>query len=202
VEWAAWSIFALNTPVASTKIPQPFLTRIKHFFDLDRAREPEKGDLKGARFAFFSDEQPGKGQDAYFTVLDAVCLVLALYLSDLGFKQLETIFVLRHIRKDVAREVSAADQRKIRYRILEGGEPLLLLLGRVEITAPYASSKTKNVHPIVYGPIFVHGYAELKGKFCEAIAQLRKFAVIDFGQLLIDLPEALAQAPIRKRGRA
>jgi hypothetical protein len=201
VEWAAWSNFALNTPIASTEIPRPFLTRIKHFFDLDRAREPAKSDQAGARYAFFGDDQPGKGQDTSFTLLDAACLVLALYLSDLGFKQLETICVLRHIRKHIARELTAAQRSKKRHRVLEGDDPLLLLLGRVEITSPYASVKAQDGRPMVYGPIFVRGYKELQGEFCVKVAQLRKVAVIDFGQLLTDLPEALAVAPIPKRGR-
>ncbi|MEQ8694542.1 MAG: hypothetical protein RIC85_04375 [Gammaproteobacteria bacterium] len=101
LEIALWQTFTQGD--RGPKVDRTFKGRIQKLLDLDRAG----GFGAPSEFAFHAAAPPGRGQEVHFTLLDAFCLAIGLDLLDVGFKQSEVVFLLRHLRKDQADKLLA-----------------------------------------------------------------------------------------------
>jgi hypothetical protein len=99
VEWALWRICSLSHRQADTEPSQIFRTRIKRLLDVDRTFESSNINIDpGAAHAFGKIELGGRGVETPYTAEDAFSLAIALDLLNVGFKQSEVVFVIRHVR--------------------------------------------------------------------------------------------------------
>ena len=119
VEWALWRAFTLAR--SSGEGPPPiFRTRIKRLLDLDRDLDVSVfGAKPPCPFAFVEPSEGGSGTEAHYAAFDAFCLALALDLLDVGFKQGEIVYLMRHLREsledrfpDLLRRPSLIDRQR------------------------------------------------------------------------------------------
>ncbi|MEQ1615275.1 MAG: hypothetical protein ABL904_21190 [Hyphomicrobiaceae bacterium] len=102
VEWALWRAFTLARSPGDGP-PPIFRTRIKRLLDLDRDLDAAAfGATPPCDFAFVAPAEGGSGVEAQYTPFDAFCLAIALDLLDVGFKQGEIVFLMRHLRDTLA----------------------------------------------------------------------------------------------------
>ena len=220
MEWALWRAFTLGRSV--TNGPPPiFKTRIKRLLDIDRTFEA--GQFHGASaadFAFGGPVVEGTGIDVAYAAVDVFCLALALDLLDVGFKQSEIVFVMRHLRKPLERwypkivaRPSLLD-RQVRlanrypqlpsHQPAEGRAPqadarVFLILNRIEMTEllPAAGSR-----PVFGAPEFCEGAASLHERLHTLMPrQRRTVIVLEVAGVAQAVSAFLQKAPVVRRGR-
>lgn len=198
-EWACWNA---NTLGQQRQIPQVFLTRIKRLLELDRA--PLDDDMPGAAFSD-SPTPLGKGNEALFSEFDVFCLAIGLDLLDLGFKQSEVVFLLRHIRPSLAKkhlrikETSSVHGRN-RYGITKTNG-VYLIIRKVEIREFYSRIPEDHRDPIALLPIYCFGNQELAESIQDLANHDRKCVVVELAKMTAILGDLLPKAPVITRGR-
>ena len=88
-------------------------TRAKRLLEIDRKKEIFESKVAHACHAFCESLPDGKGTDISYTAFDAFCLGFALDMLDIGFKQAEIVYVLRHARASM----------KVVYRLIMASPP-------------------------------------------------------------------------------
>lgn len=73
------------------------LTEIKRLLDTDRHLVPKRGE----KFAFFSEEGSGRGNETWFSEYEAFAVLLALNLLHHGFPQQTCVEIMRSLRGDL-----------------------------------------------------------------------------------------------------
>jgi hypothetical protein len=88
------------------------LVRIKRLLDIDRRLRPRP---KAARYAFFSEAGPGKGQEILFSPYEAFALDIALFIVMQGMPQLDIVEIFRFLRADLEIEHKGILAKPLRY---------------------------------------------------------------------------------------
>jgi len=200
-------------------MPVVFRTRIKKLLDIDRSG-PMTGEEPGASPRAFSDDQPpGSGSEAAFTAFDVFCLALALDLLDMGFKQAEIVFLLRHMREDlrpvferIVRDYPPANRQRYRAKDFpncpatetQSGAKVVdanvyLLVRKIELRELVPAMAAK--HPLIAPPQICAGQVELAEALRDLNSVQRKMLVIEIGLSARLAPTFLSSAPLTKRGR-
>ena len=173
LEIALWQSFTQGD--RGPKVDRTFKGRIQKLLDLDRAG----GFGAPSEFAFHAAAPPGRGQEVHFTLLDAFCLAIGLDLLDVGFKQSEVVFLLRHL-----------DQ---------GDKRLFMVLRKVEMTETIGVGRTTS-QPVLLEPLFLNGPGG-----SDFLADMgynnRTRIVLEIAELATLLEQELAKAPNIRRGR-
>lgn len=225
VEWALWRAFRPTGSRDDGPVPV-FRTRIKRLLDLDR--EPivdgqESG--SASEYAFVATPDGGKGAEAAYEPVDAFCLGLALDLLDVGFKQSEVVFLMRHLRSElddwfprlmkrpslVDRQDVIAKQHPRLPKIKRGAKAavvdarVFLLLGRIELTevlSGIASDQRKKQPAVFPQPVYCEGIVELGNVLDELMPHHRRTVIIlELAKLAHAVSDFLAVAPAVPRGR-
>ncbi|MEN8129634.1 MAG: hypothetical protein ABFS45_05445 [Pseudomonadota bacterium] len=215
VEWAIWQ--SLDSQYAfGREPPKTFQTRIKRLLEIDRAA-PEDS----PRFAFSEGPPSGQGVDVSFTPFDAFCLALALDLLDMGFKQSEIVFLLRHIRPLLKNEFDWMTSRRIPLRqvALAENHPdlpsfwegdrrladfrLFTLIQKVELKElhPSTANAEDMNSPFIYQPVFCRGIEALDLEINRRNWSFRKALVLELSTTATLVTRFLDEAPATKRGR-
>ncbi len=215
VEWALWRFFTLGKRT-SDKPPQKFRTRIKRLLELDRA-----GTGSADAYAFLDSDPEGQGVDAEYTPLNAFCLCLAMDMLDAGYKQAEVVFLLQHIRRQLApqfRRIQASPPA-IRQKVAAADRPgcpayeergvrwadcrVFMVLEKIELTEvlPVASTGKRIRDPAFLQPTFCRGVAALGRELHHMNFQYRKALVMEVASPAAAIDELLREAPEIKRGR-
>jgi len=219
MEWALWRAFTLGRSVAHGP-PPIFKTRIKRLLDIDRTFEAGEFHASPADFAFGGPVVEGTGIDVAYAAVDVFCLALALDLLDVGFKQSEIVFVMRHLRKPLERwypkivaRPSLLD-RQVRlanrypqlpsHQPAEGRAPqadarVFLILNRIEMTEllPAVGSR-----PVFGAPEFCEGAASLHERLHTLMPrQRRTVIVLEVAGVAQAVSAFLQKAPVVRRGR-
>ncbi len=199
---AEWSCWKVNTLGRDEKIPNAFLTRIKRLLELDR--QPLDGDNTMAAFST-SNTPIGKGSEANFSAFDVFCLCLGLDLLDLGFKQSEVVFFLRHTRKDIQEiydEILKTSKVHGRNRYgINKDSAVFMLIRKIELKELFPLIPKEHKGPIISPPEFCFGSKEFMEKTLDTANRHRKFIVIELAKIAALLNDFLPQAPVRTRGR-
>jgi hypothetical protein len=216
-EWALWRLFDAGV-YARRDMPAVFRTRIKKLLDIDRSGAMP-GQARGAAALAFADDAPiGSGSEAAFTAFDVFCLALALDLLDMGFKQAEIVFLLRHIREGlrpvferIVRDYPPANRQRYRAKdfpncpaidtksgaqIVDTG--VYVLVRKIEIGELVPKGAKQ---PLIAPPQICAGQAALAAALAKLGGAQRKVLVIEIGQSARLAPALLEAAPITKRGR-
>ncbi len=219
VEWALWRIFCAGR-FAHADAPPAFRTRIKRLLEIDRAGDMPGSSSTASPFAFADDAPGGSGVEAAFTAFDVFCLALALDLLDMGFKQAEVVFLLRHIRHALREEFDfIADHyppaNRQRHRATDypdlptmrgrGGallvdERVYLLLRKVELREALPTPTQAGVAPIIAEPVMCAGQTALAETLADGSVLGRKAVVLEIGESARLAPSLLAKAPAATRG--
>jgi hypothetical protein len=222
VEWALWRFF-LQGRQADPTPPKVFLTRVKRLLELDRGEDlTGKSKVPHARFAFADVPREGKGIDVGYRPFDAFCLALALDLLDIGFKQAEIVFLLRHIRDELEtrfEEILRSPPPQARQRVFPKHRPdsptydddrghkfadprIFVVIGKVEIKEIFQAPGRKSPSaPLIRQPVYCRGINELRDEFHRMGASDRKAVVIEIAEAAAGINRLLPQAPTTKRGR-
>jgi hypothetical protein len=199
VEWSCWRA---NTLGRGEEVPNAFLTRIKRLLELDR--QPLDGDNTVMAFSS-SNETVGKGSEAIFSTFDAFCLCLGLDLLDLGFKQSEVVFFLRHTRKDIQdiySEILKTSKVHGRNRYgINKDSAVFMIIRKIELKELFPLIPKEHKGPVISPPEFCFGSKEFTEKTLDTANRYRKFIVIELAKIAALLNDFLPQAPVRTRGR-
>ena len=81
-------------------------TRLKRLLETDRAlaRDTGSADLKGAHYAFYSAEAPGRGVEVWFSEYEAFALLYGLLLMKHGWPQSFAVVLLRRVRPELEKQ--------------------------------------------------------------------------------------------------
>lgn len=201
---------------AGARPPKVFLTRIKRLLELDRDDRWEIG-----AFAFSAGGPAGRGVDLPFTAFDTFMLALGLDLLELGFKQSEIVFLLKHIRGDLAPEFEwiMDDPPPLRQRARPKDHPtrpsykspkgieiadfrVYVLIQRVEIKEAYPMLATKGPirQPIFLTPTLCRGVDELRAEMLKSNIGYRNYVVLELSETARLVSDFLDKAPARRRG--
>jgi hypothetical protein len=214
-EWALWRMFDFATH-AQRPMPGVFRTRIKRLLDIDRAGAMAGVDRRAAALAFADEAPSGSGAEAAFGAFDVFCLALALDLLDMGFKQAEIVFLMRHVRAGlrsvfmrIVADYPPPDRQRRRVQDFPNcpglpGEPrfvdagVYLILNKLELTE-LMPQRVKG--PVIAPPQICYGREELAAGLAELGAGQRKALVLEIGLHARLAPRLLDKAPEVKRGR-
>ena len=233
VEGALWGFYWIGrTPPAGVpEMPVIFRTRIKRLLDVDRAGELpyEQSETACAPYAF-SEDKPGKqGRDVGFTAFDSFCLLIGLELLDAGFKQLEIVFLMRHLREHLQEQFEAiVALGDLPYRSFWSAKQALglplrrangttadhrvfVLIRKLEIKEVFpllaqhkkqpARSKSKPDTPVFLQPEFFRGIVALQEELDKAMPlHYRKTMLLELSQMASGITRLLRTTPAVKRG--
>ena len=195
-----YSLWALFRPDQSAP-PPLFLGRIRKLLDIDRETEVLAGtSMAGvAPHAFHDLGLPGQGIQMQFSAFDTFCLAIGLDLLDLGFKQAEIVFLLRHIRRDLAIKFGEilGDPPAGRMR-QEVDSRVYMAVGKVEIVEGTGSPR---VQPIILKPEFAKGLEAVSVIVDRLGPSERKLVLLEIGNTAVYLCNHLSQAPLPPKGR-
>ena len=225
VEWALWRAFTLARSPGNGP-PPIFKTRIKRLLDLDRNLDVTGfGAAPPSAFAFVEPTEGGSGTEAQYAAFDAFCLALALDLLDVGFKQGEIVFLMRHLRETledwfpdllsrptlIDRQSHLAKHHPKLPRVERGGgkAPLadarvFLILNRIEMTEVLAPIPTRGrtSQPVFLEPVICEGIAELTARLDDLMPQRRRTVVtLEITAVAQAIQTFLDAAPLVPRGR-
>jgi hypothetical protein len=225
VEWALWRAFT-HTRSPGDGPPPVFKTRIKRLLDLDRDIDVSAfGAEPPCAFAFVEPSEGGSGTEAQYAAFDALCLALALDLLDVGFKQGEIVYLMRHLREsleewfpDLLSRPSLIDRQRHLAQMypklprLEraGGKTALadarvfLILNRIEMTEVLAPGRPPSqANPAVFlEPVFCEGIAELQSRLDRLMPRHRRTVItLEITAIAQAVSTFLEAAPIVPRGR-
>ncbi len=225
VEWALWRAFTLARSPGDGP-PPIFKTRIKRLLDLDRDLDASVfGAKPPCPFAFVEPSEGGSGTEAHYAAFDAFCLALALDLLDVGFKQGEIVYLMRHLRESLEdwfpallarpslidrQSHLAKDHPKLPVIVRGTGKTpltdarIFLILNRIEMTEVLACAQPrgKASQPVFLEPVFCEGIAELQRRL-DTLMPLHRRTVITLEVTAVAqaVSTFLDGAPIVPRGR-
>jgi hypothetical protein len=215
--WALWQFFAANTPTAKPP-PKIFRTRIKRLLEVDRAITVDQ--QAGGRFAFFNSEGPGLGADVDYSAYGVFALALGLDMLDAGFKQSETVELLRACRPDLQRHYSVALKNPPvpAEHVPAEDRPgcptydhngiscadcrIFMVMQKVEtIEALPLPKKAGRRKAVIMRPAFYRGLSALSEELHTMPNYYRKVFILEFAETAVLLTHYLGRAPRIKRGR-
>ena len=197
VEQALWAWFSGEGGDA----PPVFLGRIKKLLDLDFQRTVIAGasEIGAARHAFHDHEPQGKGSETQYSPFDVFCLAIGLDLLDLGFKQGEVVFLLRHIRVGLAREFAGILRSPPAGRMhQETDNRLFMTVGKVELVE---RTSVPGAKPLILKPEFARGLENANGLIGHLGYSDRKTILIEIGNTAVHVCHRLSESPAPRKGR-
>lgn len=194
VEHALWAWFSGE----QSEAPAVFRGRVKKLLDIDR--EPMV--LAGADVpptaphAFLGDEPRGQGFEAQFAPFDVFCLAIGIELLDLGFKQAEIVFLLRHIRGELNRRFIDILRHPPAGRMDQGVDNrFFMAVGKVELVERTGTA------PVILKPQFARGLKAGTQLLSHLGYSDRKLILLEIGNTAVSLCNGLDQAPVPRKGR-
>ncbi len=223
MEWALWRAFTIGRRHGDVP-PQIFKTRIKRLLDVDRDFDTQsEGVGEVVDYAFASAVEEGRGIDAAYRPVDVFCLAVGLDLLDIGFKQSEIVFVLRHIRPSLEdrypalvklpsltdRQTKLARSHPNLPKFLppkkteaQADVRVFMVLGRVELTEVMSTEPVPRGQAVFPAPIFCEGVEKLAATLYDQMPNRRRSViVVELTALAQAVTEFLAKAPVVRRGR-
>ena len=197
VEHALWTWFSGEKSDA----PPVFLTRIKKLLNLDfQVTIFRDGNETGAaRHAFHDHEPQGQGSETRYSPFDVFCLAIGLDLLDLGFKQSEVVFLLRHVRGDLAREFAAILLSPPAARMTqETDNRLFMTVGKVELVERISMPSAT---PVILKPKFARGLEAASELIDHVGYSDRKRILIEIGNTAALICIHLSECPAPRKGR-
>ena len=214
-----------------SRIPSIFRSRIKKMLNLDRIPEMTPWEDLGDQWAFYDDSAEGTGSEERFSVVHVFLMGTALNLLDIGLKQSEVIFFLKHLRPDleVAFEevhrrhgstppVSESGRQKRFAKHFPDAEPLWpdpnkepqadftvwMLVRRSENQEAYPGFQRKigeREIPLFMEPKICFGLEAVKSEVFSHLSQYPHVVMVELADLALTVPKYLAEAPVIGRGR-
>lgn len=213
-EWSLWRAFV--DPPPRGEIDATAKTRIKRLLDIDRNDAPASTTRQAGRWAFSAQPTSGSGTEAAFRAFDVFCLGLGLELLDMGFKQGEIVFLIRHIRpvlQPAFRRIidhypplsfqrhGAKDYPSL-PRTRDGREPddaVFLLIRKVEVDE-FIRLPTRRRTQEIFAPAFCFGETDLIATISTSAVYRRKAIIVELARLARQVQRLLQDAPVRRRG--
>lgn len=196
-EQALWAWFSGEVSDA----PPVFLGRIKKLLDLDFQPTVIAGAsvIGAARHAFHDHEPQGTGSETQYSPFDVFCVAIGLDFFDLGFKQGEVVFLLRHVRGDLAREFAGILMSPLAGCMQQDTDNrLFMTAGKVELVERTSVPLAK---PLILKPQFARGLEAANGLIEHLGYSDRKSILIEIGNTAVLVCNHLSQSPAARKGR-
>ena len=199
-----------------------FSNRIKRLLELDRTtEEPADNEMPSSRHCFSDVAPEGYGVDVPYTPFNAFMLGLGLDLLDLGFKQGEIVFLLRHIRSYLEREYTwiLVNPPSPRQRMAAADHPgcptyeadghrwadcrVFMIVTKVEMTEVFPDPTRRSFRnkPVIHAPRFCRGIVALQEELHRMNFRYRKALILEIAEMAVQIRGHLDDAPEIKRGR-
>ena len=237
MEAALWRYFATyenwggDWSGLTGSIPSVFTSRIKKMLNMDRipGMTPWDG-LPEDRWVFYDEPGEGTGSEDRFSAVHAFLMAVALDLLNIGLKQSEVIFFLKHTRTmlegafdRIHRRPGAiapvmGSGRQLRFaRHYPEVEPIWidphkapradftgwLVVRRFETREihPGFEKQAKNSIPFFMEPKFLFGLEAVKNEVFSHLNGYRHMVALELADPALTIPQYLADAPSVGRGR-
>ncbi len=223
VKWAAWRYFTATRLGAPKAVPPPFANRVKRLLELDRKMEKDAmSETRQARFAFHDTPPGGKGAEQAYSPFNVFMLAIGLDFVEAGFKQLEVVFLLRHIRHWLIEHFEWIQNNPpaFRQRLHPKDRPdcptyqdgrvevadcrVFLLVDQSEFLElfPGMAENWPKGRPIFLEPAFCRGVEELGVVLSDRMPnRRRKTFVLELAHAAALVPRFLEKSPAFSRGR-
>ena len=178
-----------------------FLGRIKKLLDLDFQSTVIAGAsvIGAARHAFHDHEPQGTGSETQYSPFDVFCVAIGLDFFDLGFKQGEVVFLLRHVGGDLARVFAGILMSPLAGCMQQDTDNrLFITAGKVELVERTSVPLAK---PLILKPQFARGLEAANGLIENLGYSDRKSIFIEIGNTAVLVCNHLSQSPAARKGR-
>lgn len=195
----------------ANKMPQVFQSRVKKFLNLDRipGMTPWVG-LDGL-WAFYERPGQGVGREDLFSTFHVFMMSLAIALLNIGIKQSEVIFFLKHMKPVLLERFRSIHKHLERAPVSRGDRSLRdiqrtvwMVVRRVETQEVYPGFKKKigeNHIPLFMEPEFFEGFEAVGDRFARQLSIHRHAILIEIADPALTLPLYLSKTPPVRRGR-
>lgn len=214
------------------RMPQVFRSRVKKLLNLDRIPDMTPWpDLLKDIWAFYDGPPQGTGSEERFSTVHVFVLGIALDLLNVGLKQSEVIFFVKHAREflekalieihnetDWIAPVHRTTRQLSLHRDHPKSSPIFLeqksqpfadftawmIVQRIENQEIFPLLKEKKRDPnspLFMNPEFIVGLEGLKERLFRRGSSYRHGIFIELADSALTLPEYLAEAPTVRRGR-
>jgi hypothetical protein len=202
LEWALWR-WMTQAESSRARLSSIFRTRIRRLLELDRARRRERDETPAARFAFHDAPPHGSGVEVRYTAFNAFCIALGLELLDLGFKQAEIVYLLRHLRARLLDTFEKLQREPLPIGQVSNPDPrVYVVLTRIELTEIVPGRVKPRKLPYIEEPRFCLGIEKLRDELDQGTPEhYRKAVVLELAHTAAAVEENLKQAPQFRRGR-
>jgi len=221
-----------SAPDLSGAIPSRFRSRVKKLLNLDRVPGMVSWlDFPEDRSAFYDGPAEGTGSEERFSALHGFLLAIGLDLVNLGLKQPDAVFILKHIRKPLERVFRRIHNEHDRYAPLSDTQrqprpfeetsklpPISLKAssgdiedatvwmilrrhGIEELHPRLAKPGNQKTAPIYEAPDIAFGLEAAKRELFTHLADSRQIMLVELAEAAITIPRLLEAEPEVGRGR-
>lgn len=214
-----------------SRIPAVFKSRIKKMLNLDRIPGMTPWEDMDDRWAFYDDPGKGTGREDRFSTSHVFLMGIALGLLDIGLKQSEVIFFLKHMRStlqgafdqihkragaippvsDTGRNRRFAKHYPVAKPVWLGPDKMpqadftaWMLVRRAENREAYPGFQQKigrREIPLFMEPSIIFGLEEVKSEVFSHLNQYPHAVMVELADLALTVPRYLSEAPAVSRGR-
>lgn len=213
-------------------IPTVFRSRIKKMLNMDRSpKATPRAGLPEDRWAFYDGPGEGTGSEDPFSAFHAFLMGLALDLLNIGLKQSEVVFFLKHTRPTLQAAFDQIHRRKDQIAPVTGYgrqrrfanryprvEPIWIdrdkapladftvwmVVRRFEVKEVYPQfeEETKDkTIPLFLEPKFFFGLEAVKEEVFTHLNGYRHMVTVELADSALTIPQYLTEAPSIGRGR-
>lgn len=194
-------------------VPKVFQSRIKKMLNLDRIPGMTPWTELDDSWIFYDEPGQGVGSEDLFSTFHVFMMSMAIELMNIGLKQSEIIFVLKHGRDTFQEQFDRIHEREDKRAPVTGfarspasiNASTWMILRREEMQEIHPGFKKKaegKKIPLFLEPDFFDGFEAVRDRFAGQLASHRHSILIEIADPALSLPGYLADAPFTRRGRA
>jgi len=163
------------------------------------------------RWAFYDEPGQGTGSEELFSTVHVYLMGMAIELLNIGLKQSEVIFFLKHMRptlEEVFKSIHSRNSQAPFSGAPNNGSAIhstaWMLVRREETQEQYPLLLKKignKKQPLFMVPLFFNGFDEVSEHFARASNSHRHVILIEIADLALTLPIYLNETSVARRGR-
>lgn len=194
------------------QVPKVFQSRVKKMLNLDRIPGMTPWDGLDETWAFYEEPGQGVGREELFSTFHVFMMSLAIELLNIGIKQSEAIFFLKHMKPTLLKQFRGI-QKTIDTAPVSGSNRspqsiqrfVWMVVRRLESQEAHPGFMKKIGEkrvPLFMEPEFFEGFDAVAERFAKQLSVHRHAILIEIADPALALPGYLSQAPVVRRGRS
>ena len=194
------------------RVPQVFQSRIKKMLNLDRIPDMTPWEGLEDTWVFYDEPGQGVGSEELFSTFHAFMMSMAIELLNIGLKQSEVIFFLKHTKPVLHKQFSRIYRRSNKKAPVSNSNrspqgirrTVWMTVRRVETQEAHPGFQKKigeKKIPLFMEPKFFEGFDAVAKEFSMHLSLYRHAILIEIADPALMLPAYLAATPVVRRGR-